>query len=48
MDDCTDKHSAKDLKIDAQRTMTNNIHVDKVEKLLLSCVLLLLLSTTEE
>jgi hypothetical protein len=48
MDDCRGKHSAKDLRIDAQRMMSNNIPVGGVEKLLLSCVLLLLLSTTEE
>jgi hypothetical protein len=47
MDDCTDKHSAKGLRIDAQRT-TANIHVGGVEKLLVSGVFLLLLSSTEE
>jgi hypothetical protein len=36
MDDCTCKHSAKDLRIDAQRTMANNIPAGGVEKLLLS------------
>jgi hypothetical protein len=41
MDDHTDKHSAKDLKTDAQRTMAN-IHVGGVEKLLLSSVFFLL------
>jgi hypothetical protein len=46
MDDCTSKHSAKALRTDAQR-MTANIHAGGVEKLLLSCVFLLL-STTEE
>jgi hypothetical protein len=40
MDDRTGKHSAKGLRIDAQR-MTANIHVDGVEKLLLSGVFLL-------
>jgi hypothetical protein len=47
MDDRTGKHSAKGLRTDAQRT-TANIPVGGVEKLLLSCVFLLLLSTTEE
>ena len=46
MDDCIGKHSAKGLRIDAHRT-TANIHVDGVEKLLLSGVFLLL-SATEE
>jgi hypothetical protein len=47
MDDRTGKHSAKGLRRDAQRT-TANIHVGRVEKLLLSGVFLLLLSTTKE
>jgi hypothetical protein len=47
MDDRTGKHSAKGLRTDAQRT-TANIHVDGVEKLLLSSVFHLLLSATEE
>jgi len=47
MDDRTDKHSAKGLRTYAQRT-TANIHVGGVEKLFLSGVFLLLLSTTEE
>ena len=46
MDDRTDKHSAKALRIDAQRTMAN-ILIGGVEKLLLSCVFLLL-SVIEE
>jgi hypothetical protein len=46
MDDRTGKHSAKGLRTNAQRT-TTNIHVDGIEKLLLSGVFLLL-STTEE
>jgi hypothetical protein len=46
MDDHTGKHSAKGLRIDAQRTMAN-IYVGEVEKLLLSGFPLLL-STTEE
>ena len=47
MDDRIDKHSAKGLKTDAQRT-TANIHLDGVKKLLLSGIFLLLLSATEE
>jgi hypothetical protein len=47
MDNRTDKHSTKVLRIDAQRT-TANIHIGEVEKLLLYGVLLLLLSATEE
>jgi hypothetical protein len=47
MDDRTGKHSAKDIRTDAQRT-TTNIYVGGVEKLLLSGVFLLLLSATEE
>jgi hypothetical protein len=47
MDDRTGKHSAKGLKIDAQRT-TGNIPASGVEKLLLSCVFLFLLPATEE
>jgi hypothetical protein len=47
MDDCTGKHSAKYMRTDAQRT-TANIPVGGVEKLLLSCVFVLLLSATEE
>jgi hypothetical protein len=46
MDDRTGKHSAKSLRIYAQQT-TTNIHVGRVEKLLLSGVFLLL-SATEE
>ena len=46
MDNCIAKHSAIGLGTDAQRT-TVNIHVDGVEKLLLSGVFLLI-STTEE
>ena len=48
MDDRTGKHSAKALRTDTQRT-TANIPEGGVEKLLLSCVfLLLLLSATED
>jgi hypothetical protein len=48
MNDRTDKHSAKGLRTDAQQT-TANIPIGEVEKLLLSCVfLLLLLFATEE
>jgi hypothetical protein len=47
MDDCTDKHSAKDLRTYAQQT-TANIPVGGVEKLLLSCVFIFLLFATEE
>jgi hypothetical protein len=47
MDNRTDKHSAEGLRTDAQRT-TANIHVGEVKKLLLSGVLLLILSATEE
>jgi hypothetical protein len=47
MNDRTDKHSAKGLRTDAQRT-TANIPTGEVEKLLLSCVFLLLLFATEE
>ena len=48
MDDLTGKHSAKGLRIYAQRT-TANIHVGGVEKIFLSDVFfLLLLSATEE
>ena len=47
MNDRTGKHSVKGLRTDAQRT-TANIHVGGVEKLLLSGVFILLLSTTEE
>jgi hypothetical protein len=46
MDDRTGKHSAKSLRTYAQQT-TANIHVGRVEKLLLSSVFLLL-SATEE
>jgi hypothetical protein len=46
IDDRTNKHSAKGLRTYAQRT-TANIPASKVEKLLLSCVFLLL-SATEE
>jgi hypothetical protein len=46
MDDRTCKHLAKGLRTDAQRT-TANIPIGGVEKLLLSCVFLLL-STIEE
>ena len=42
MDDRTGKHSAKALRTDTQRT-TANIPEGGVEKLLLSCVFLLLL-----
>jgi hypothetical protein len=45
IDDRTDKHSAKGMRIYTQRT-TANIPAGKVEKLLLSCVFLL--SVTEE
>jgi hypothetical protein len=47
MDDRTGKHSAKGLRTDGHQT-TVNIHVDRVKKLLLSGVFLLLLSATEE
>jgi hypothetical protein len=47
MDDCTGKHSAKGMRTDAQRT-TANIPIGGVEKLLLSCVFVLLLFATEE
>jgi hypothetical protein len=47
MDDRTGKYSVKGLTTYAQR-MTANIHVDGVEKLLLSGVFLLSLSATEE
>ena len=47
MDNRTDKHSAKGLRTDAQRTMAN-IHVRGVEKLLLSNVFFLLIFVTEE
>jgi hypothetical protein len=47
MDNRTDKHSAKCMRTDTQRT-TANIHVDGVEKFLLFGVILLLLSATEE
>jgi hypothetical protein len=47
MDDRPGKHSAKGLRTDAQQ-MTANIHVGRVEKLLLSGVFLLLLCATEE
>jgi hypothetical protein len=46
-DDRIGKHSAKGLRTDAQQT-TTNIHIGKVEKLLLFGVFLLLLSATEE
>jgi small ligand-binding sensory domain FIST len=46
VDDRTSKHSAKGLRIDAQRT-TDNIPAGGVKKLLFSCVSLLL-SATEE
>jgi hypothetical protein len=46
MDDCIGKHSVKDLRTDAQRTMAN-IHIGEVKKLLLSDIFLLL-SATEE
>jgi hypothetical protein len=46
MDDRKGKHSAKGLRTDAQRT-TANIHVGRVEKLLLSDVFLLLHATEE-
>jgi hypothetical protein len=47
MDDRTGKHSANGLRTNVQRT-TANIPVDGIEKLLLSGVFLLLLSTTQE
>jgi hypothetical protein len=47
MDDRVGKHSAKGLRTDAQRTMAN-ILAGGLEKLLLSCAFLLLLSGTEE
>jgi len=47
MDDRTGKHLAKGLRRDAQQT-TTNILASEVEKLLLSCVFLLLPSTIEE
>jgi hypothetical protein len=47
IDDRTGKHSAKSLITNTQRTMAN-IHVGKVDKLLLFCAFLLLLSATEE
>jgi hypothetical protein len=46
MDDRTGKHSANDLKTNAQRT-TANIHASGIEELLLFRVFLLL-SATEE
>jgi hypothetical protein len=46
-DDHTDKHSAKGLRTYAQQ-MTANISAGGVEKLLLSYVFLLLLSTIKE
>ena len=46
MDDHTGKHSTKGPRTDTQRT-TANIPAGGVEKLLLSCVFLLL-SATEE
>jgi hypothetical protein len=46
MDDHTDKHSANDLRTNAQRT-TINIPVGGIDELLLSGVFLLL-SATEE
>jgi hypothetical protein len=46
IDHRTGKHSAKDLRTDTQRT-TTNIPAGGVEKLLISCVFLLL-SVTEE
>jgi hypothetical protein len=47
MNDRTGKTSAKGLRTDAQQT-TANILAGEVDKLLLSCVFLLLLSTIEE
>jgi hypothetical protein len=47
MDDRTGKHSANGLRTNAQRT-TANIPVGRIEELLLSGVLLLLVSATEE
>jgi hypothetical protein len=47
MDDRTGKHSANGLRTNAQRT-TANILVGVIEELLLSDVLLLLVSATEE
>jgi hypothetical protein len=46
MDDRTGKHSANDLRTNAQRT-TGNIPVGRIEELLLSGVFLLLLSAIE-
>jgi hypothetical protein len=46
-DDRTGKHSANGLRTNAQRT-TVNISVGGIEELLLSSVVLLLLSATEE
>ena len=47
MDGRTGKHSAKDLRTDAQRT-TTNIHVRGVEKLLLSGIFLFFLPPKNE
>jgi hypothetical protein len=47
MDDRTGKHSANGLRINVQRT-TANIPIGGIEELLLSGVLLLLVSATEE
>jgi hypothetical protein len=47
MDDYKGKHLAKGLITNAQRT-TANIPVGGAEKLLLSCVFLLILSITKE
>jgi hypothetical protein len=47
MDDRTGKHSAADLRTNVQRT-TNNISAGGVEKLIPSCVFLLLLSAIED
>jgi hypothetical protein len=47
MDDRIGKHSANGLRTNAQR-MTTSIPVGEIEKFLLSCVFLLLLSVTEE
>jgi hypothetical protein len=47
MDDHTGKHSANDLRTNAQRT-TANIPIGRIEELLLFYVFLLLLFATEE
>jgi hypothetical protein len=47
MDDRTGKHSAKDLRTNAQQT-TANIPAGALEKLLISYIFLVLLSSIEE